>query len=116
MLKKRIIPCLDIKEGRTVKGVNFVDIRDAGDPVELAKKYVEQRADELEKKRQAAVAERKSIEAVERCNEVFTPEPPKFQATLFVLGIPTLGVAAAVLMLMAVVRVFRWVGRGFIQS
>jgi imidazole glycerol-phosphate synthase subunit HisF len=47
MLKKRIIPCLDIKEGRTVKGVNFVDIRDAGDPVTLAKKYVEQRADEL---------------------------------------------------------------------
>ena len=39
MLKKRIIPCLDIKNGRTVKGVNFVDIRDAGDPVELAKKY-----------------------------------------------------------------------------
>lgn len=47
MLKKRIIPCLDIKEGRTVKGINFIDIRDAGDPVELAKKYVEQRADEL---------------------------------------------------------------------
>ncbi len=47
MLKKRIIPCLDIKDGRTVKGVNFVDIRDAGDPVELAKMYVEQRADEL---------------------------------------------------------------------
>ncbi len=47
MLKKRIIPCLDIKDGRTVKGVNFVDIRDAGDPVELAKKYVDQRADEL---------------------------------------------------------------------
>jgi imidazole glycerol-phosphate synthase subunit HisF len=47
MLKKRIIPCLDIKEGRTVKGVNFVDIRDAGDPVELAEKYVQQRADEL---------------------------------------------------------------------
>ena len=47
MLKKRIIPCLDIKDGRTVKGVNFIDIRDAGDPVELAKKYVEQRADEL---------------------------------------------------------------------
>ncbi len=47
MLKKRIIPCLDIKDGRTVKGVNFEDIRDAGDPVELAKKYVEQRADEL---------------------------------------------------------------------
>ena len=47
MLKKRIIPCLDIKEGRTVKGVNFVDIRDAGDPVELAKKYAEEGADEL---------------------------------------------------------------------
>ena len=37
MLTKRIIPCLDIKNGRTVKGVNFVDLRDAGDPVELAK-------------------------------------------------------------------------------
>ena len=47
MLKKRIIPCLDIKDGRTVKGVNFVDIRDAGDPVELAKIYVNQGADEL---------------------------------------------------------------------
>lgn len=47
MLKKRIIPCLDIKDGRTVKGVNFVDIQDAGDPIELAKKYVEQGADEL---------------------------------------------------------------------
>ncbi len=47
MLKKRIIPCLDIKDGRTVKGVNFVDLRDAGDPVALAKTYVEQGADEL---------------------------------------------------------------------
>lgn len=47
MLKKRIIPCLDIKNGRTVKGVNFVEIRDAGDPVELAAVYVEQGADEL---------------------------------------------------------------------
>jgi cyclase len=47
MLKKRIIPCLDIKDGRTVKGVNFVDIQDAGDPVELAKTYVQQGADEL---------------------------------------------------------------------
>jgi imidazole glycerol-phosphate synthase subunit HisF len=47
MLKKRIIPCLDIKNGRTVKGVNFENIRDAGDPVELAKKYVSQGADEL---------------------------------------------------------------------
>lgn len=47
MLKKRIIPCLDIRDGRTVKGVNFVEIRDAGDPVELAKKYLQQGADEL---------------------------------------------------------------------
>ena len=47
MLKKRIIPCLDIKDGRTVKGVNFVHLRDAGDPVDLAKKYVQQGADEL---------------------------------------------------------------------
>jgi imidazole glycerol-phosphate synthase subunit HisF len=47
MLKKRIIPCLDIKDGRTVKGINFVDIRDAGDPIELAKKYVKEGADEL---------------------------------------------------------------------
>ncbi len=47
MLKKRIIPCLDIKDGRTVKGVNFVDLIDAGDPVELAKKYVSEGADEL---------------------------------------------------------------------
>lgn len=47
MLKKRIIPCLDIKDGRTVKGINFVNIRDAGDPVDLAREYVKQRADEL---------------------------------------------------------------------
>jgi imidazole glycerol-phosphate synthase subunit HisF len=47
MLKKRIIPCLDIKDGRTVKGINFVGLRDAGDPVELAKKYIQQGADEL---------------------------------------------------------------------
>jgi cyclase len=47
MLCKRIIPCLDIKNGRTVKGVNFVDIKDAGDPVELAIQYAKQGADEL---------------------------------------------------------------------
>ena len=47
MLTKRIIPCLDIKDGRTVKGVNFVNLRDAGDPVELASQYAEQNADEL---------------------------------------------------------------------
>lgn len=47
MLAKRIIPCLDIKNGRTVKGVNFVALKDAGDPVELAAKYAENGADEL---------------------------------------------------------------------
>lgn len=47
MLTKRIIPCLDIKNGRTVKGVNFINLRDAGDPVELAKLYAESGADEL---------------------------------------------------------------------
>ena len=47
MLAKRIIPCLDIKDGRTVKGTNFVDLRDAGDPVELAAYYASQGADEL---------------------------------------------------------------------
>ena len=47
MLTKRIIPCLDIKNGRTVKGINFVDLRDAGDPVELAQRYAEEGADEL---------------------------------------------------------------------
>ena len=46
-LAKRIIPCLDVKDGRTVKGVNFVDLRDAGDPVELAYQYSKQGADEL---------------------------------------------------------------------
>lgn len=47
MLKKRIIPCLDIQDGRTVKGINFIGIKDAGDPIELAQKYVEEGADEL---------------------------------------------------------------------
>lgn len=47
MLTKRIIPCLDIKDGRTVKGVNFVNLRDAGDPVELASQYAKENADEL---------------------------------------------------------------------
>lgn len=47
MLTKRIIPCLDIKDGRTVKGTNFVNLRDAGDPVALAATYAEQGADEL---------------------------------------------------------------------
>lgn len=47
MLTKRIIPCLDIKDGRTVKGINFINIRDAGDPVELGAAYAQQGADEL---------------------------------------------------------------------
>ncbi len=47
MLAKRIIPCLDIKDGRTVKGVNFEGLRDAGDPVELAQRYAREGADEL---------------------------------------------------------------------
>ncbi|MDC8004376.1 imidazole glycerol phosphate synthase subunit HisF [Aureisphaera galaxeae] len=47
MLTKRIIPCLDIKDGRTVKGINFVGLRDAGDPIALAKRYAQEGADEL---------------------------------------------------------------------
>ena len=47
MLTKRIIPCLDIQNGRTVKGTNFLDLRDAGDPVELGSRYAEEGADEL---------------------------------------------------------------------
>jgi cyclase len=47
MLSKRIIPCLDVKDGRVVKGVNFVDLRDAGDPVEIAQRYDAEGADEL---------------------------------------------------------------------
>jgi len=47
MLAKRIIPCLDVTAGRVVKGVSFVELRDAGDPVEIARRYDEQGADEL---------------------------------------------------------------------
>lgn len=47
MLAKRVIPCLDVRDGRVVKGVNFINIRDAGDPVELAKFYSDQGADEI---------------------------------------------------------------------
>ena len=47
MLTKRIIPCLDVKDGRVVKGVNFINLRDAGDPVEQAKAYDQMGADEL---------------------------------------------------------------------
>ena len=47
MLTKRVIPCLDVKDGRVVKGVNFVGLRDAGDPVELARRYDHEGADEV---------------------------------------------------------------------
>ena len=47
MLAKRVIPCMDVKGGRVVKGVGFVDLRDAGDPLELAERYDEQKADEV---------------------------------------------------------------------
>ena len=47
MLTKRIIPCLDVRDGKVVKGINFVGIKEVGDPVELAKAYDEQGADEL---------------------------------------------------------------------
>lgn len=47
MLSKRIIPCLDVKDGRVVKGINFVNLRDAGDPFEIAKKYSDEGADEI---------------------------------------------------------------------
>ena len=47
MLAKRIIPCLDVKDGRTVKGTNFVGLRDAGDPIELAARYCSEGADEI---------------------------------------------------------------------
>ena len=54
MLTKRIIPCLDVKDGRVVKGVNFVSLRDAGDPIELAAAYDREGADEVvERDRQA---------------------------------------------------------------
>lgn len=71
MLKKRIIPCLDIKDGRTVKGINFVNLRDAGDPVELAEAYSKQGADELVfLDITATVDKRKTlVELVERISE-----------------------------------------------
>jgi cyclase len=76
MLAKRIIPCLDIADGRVVKGVNFVDLRDAGDPVEVARRYDEQGADEIAFLDIRASVENRAllygmIEAV--ANEVFIP-------------------------------------------
>jgi cyclase len=71
MLKKRIIPCLDIKDGRTVKGINFINLRDAGDPIELAEAYSKQGADELVfLDITATVDKRKTlVELVERISE-----------------------------------------------
>jgi cyclase len=76
MLAKRIIPCLDVKDGRVVKGTNFVNLRDAGDPVENAKAYDEQGADELTFLDITASHERRQIilEVVRRtAEEVFMP-------------------------------------------
>lgn len=76
MLAKRIIPCLDVKDGRVVKGINFVGLRDAGDPVELAKFYSSQGADEIVFLDITATCEnRDTIADVVRrtCREVFVP-------------------------------------------
>jgi cyclase len=76
MLSKRIIPCLDVKDGRVVKGVNFVNLRDAGDPVEIAKNYSDQGADEVcFLDITASNEERKTmIDVVERtAGQVFVP-------------------------------------------
>jgi imidazole glycerol-phosphate synthase subunit HisF len=76
MLSKRIIPCLDVKDGRVVKGVNFVDLRDAGDPVEVAQRYDEEGADELTFLDITASHERRNIilDVVRRTAEtVFMP-------------------------------------------
>lgn len=76
MLTKRIIPCLDVKAGRVVKGTNFVGLRDAGDPVELAKRYDEERADELVFLDISASNERRGtmVEVAKNCAaQVFIP-------------------------------------------
>src|ERR671913_545502 len=76
MLKRRVIPCLDVKDGRTVKGVGFVDLKDAGDPVELARRYDAEGADELAFLDITASSDQRDIiidviEAV--ANQVFIP-------------------------------------------
>ena len=76
MLAKRIIPCLDVKDGRVVKGTNFVSLRDAGDPVELASLYEKEQADELVfLDITASLEKRKSmVDTIERAaREVFMP-------------------------------------------
>ena len=75
-LAKRIIPCLDVRDGRVVKGVKFIDIKDAGDPVEVAKRYDNEGADEITFLDITASHEGRSttIEMVERiANQVFIP-------------------------------------------
>ena len=76
MVSKRIIPCLDVKDGRVVKGVRFVNLRDAGDPVEVAKKYSEEGADEITFLDITASHEKRKtmVDVVERtASEVFVP-------------------------------------------
>ena len=76
MLAKRIIPCLDVREGRVVKGTNFVNLRDAGDPVEVARRYEREGADELVFLDITASHEKRDImlDVVQRCAEqVFMP-------------------------------------------
>ena len=76
MLAKRIIPCLDVTNGRVVKGINFVDLKDAGDPVECAKAYEQQGADELVFLDITASSDNRKtmVKIVERCaKEVFMP-------------------------------------------
>ena len=76
MLSKRIIPCLDLTAGRVVKGTNFVDLRDAGDPVEIAKKYNQQNADEITFLDITASSDQRDIilHIVEACaKQVFIP-------------------------------------------
>ena len=76
MVSKRIIPCLDVKDGRVVKGIRFVNLKDAGDPVEVAKKYSEQGADEITFLDITASHEKRKtmIDVVERtASEVFVP-------------------------------------------
>jgi cyclase len=76
MLSKRIIPCLDVKDGRVVKGVKFLNLRDAGDPVEIAKRYSDEGADEITFLDITASHEKRNImiEVVKRtASEVFVP-------------------------------------------
>ena len=76
MLTKRIIPCLDVTDGRVVKGTNFVNLRDAGDPVECAKVYEQQGADELVFLDITASSDQRNtmVDIVERCaKELFMP-------------------------------------------